>query len=239
MKQDDICQLSGKPDSYVKIKAAEFQKKKTQTIWDASNDEKPDGYVKELSEIMVDNQNKTDEDLETSTEVDTDPEETVQPIINVAKKREPAPSHTGSPRGLAGEADACLFTAPSPVDPQGGSGAKAGAKKPDDEVEQESGLLFMCPDLTEKNPPDKLPTPVIPKILERYPSDKLPMLIIPQVLEMASKAADKILLREAQHVKPAQQALEAEDLAQAQLVQPSLSSSPWKQKTWHTKLWLL
>ena len=257
MKQDDICQLSGKPNSYVKInqpkkpdKATEFQKKVTHTNWDATNDEKPDGFVKELSEMKVNIQIKTDEDLEKSIEVDTDPEKTVQSEIYVDKKRETAPSHTGSPRGLAGEVDACLVSAPSPVSPQGESGAEAAATKPEDEVEQESALLFLCEEITEKNPPDKLSTPInsnilegcstdklpkliVPKVLEKDPPDKLPIPIVYQALEMTSKAGEQVFAKKAQQFQPVQQALEAEDLAQSSM--SSLSSKPWKQKTWQPK----
>ena len=133
--------------------------------------------------MKVDIQIKTDKDLEKSIEVDTDPEKTVQSEIYVDKKRETAPSHTGSPRGLAEEVDACLVSAPSPVGPQGESGAKAAAKQPEDEVEQESALLFLCAEITDKNPPDKLSTPINSKILEGCSTDKLPKPIVPKVLE--------------------------------------------------------
>ena len=196
MKKADILQMSEKSDSYAEL----------------SQMRKPDVNVKEITQVW------TKVQIAAEIKVDTDPEATVQSTENVDEKRGSTPSHTGSPRGLGEGVDAGVNSAPHSLSPWRGSGAVAEVKQP--EVgEDESDLLSLCPELTEMDPIDKLPKPIIPKVLERDPPDKLPMPIVSQALEMVSRAGEQVLVKEAQHVQPVQHALEAEDLAQVRHIQ--------------------
>ena len=85
--------MSKKPDSYAELnKPREPQKTKetvTQTDWDAYNDEKPDGNMKEVTKV----------EEKVQLEVNTDPAEQEKPAQydeDIVEKSRNAPSYTCS-----------------------------------------------------------------------------------------------------------------------------------------------